>query len=362
MLNLMDFHKDNLKAGRDAAPNSVLGKARASGGELTTYNASGMCVTTPAPDLADGWYVPFGKEWREDKYMSDPPGWNVPEIPGTVLLPVEETMSALRRVITCVSRKNGDPERYKGICFHFGPHGLRLVATDNIRMATATVCAEGLESIPEGKYIIPTKALEVVMRGKRPTVFRFGLRLRENAECWCAIGDVLLQTDYVRVFCPLQAGEFPDYEFILRKFNVNAYLLVSRSELVSALTELKPYWGDKSEDGHYGGCVFISPLPSEFSVNPWPLSVSARHSVGGEKVITLDACFVHACDVPDCTVIMPHHDKSGDAREDAMLISAPFLLDDLKAREGEQVVLGFGKRHEPCVLLSADDCREEGQC
>lgn len=343
MLNLMDFHKDNLKVGMYAPPGSALGKARVSGGQLTTTNGGGIWITTSAGDMADGIYASFGKDWIPCRdTIFDGGRWDAPAVAAQVTLSVNEAMPILRRAAACADGK----DLKLGVCFDVREGGLRLVATDNFRLSVAPVEAAGLEGIPTGKYTVPSKAVAIILKDKKTASLRFGVSLRESPSPWQSAVTTVLETDNVRVCADTPNGTFPEYDWVIPDWFV-IVLRVPRKVLVESLEALSPYL-------KASGKVEI-PMPPVFTdERSWGLELIAEHPVGGKKTVTIPATRETIGNKPqDCTIIMPCRYNAGKAPKDRMILDASFLLDALRYEAGEYVRIGMNDALKPIAVYKA---------
>lgn len=155
----------------------------------------------------------------------DPEDFPLPEdypSESTILISGKELLEGISKTIYAVSK---DESRFalNGICFSFENNKLELVATNGHRLALYSVEISG--KIPEGKYIVPTKALNELKKLISDV---------EDVEVAVSGSSIFFKGSNYMLSARLVEGIFPDYKQVIpNKFNIEVAL--PKSELIDAI-------------------------------------------------------------------------------------------------------------------------------
>jgi DNA polymerase-3 subunit beta len=199
----------------------------------------------------------------------------IPEFPkeNDFTIKKDSFASMLRKTVFAVSK---DSQRYvlNGVYFIVEEDILRMVATDGRRLAYVTM--EGLAAKIKGKAIVPTKAVNDMLRlissadGKIEEV---KIGITEN-QCAVEIGDITFLSTLIE-------GVFPNYEQVIPK-KTESKVKLSVKDALSAVKQMALLTGDRLSSDRSSAVKFY------FSPNLLRISASTAGLGSGEVEIEIE--------------------------------------------------------------------------
>ncbi|MAJ27950.1 DNA polymerase III subunit beta [bacterium TMED181] len=182
---------------------------------------------------------------------------------------------------------------------------LRIVGTDGKRMAmSAMPVAAGNDSgMPEGQFIIPLKAVDLLSR-------ILSSEVEENVVLRLDANEATYISETVCLSCRLVEGRFPEYERAIPQNLENVYR-VNSEELLVALKQ----------------CALMTTKERN----------SVRFSFGDTEA----TLFGHASNVGESRIQFPVEKVSGNEEEFAVHFNPLYLIDLLRVIDSKQVECGF---------------------
>jgi DNA polymerase-3 subunit beta len=198
----------------------------------------------------------------------------IPEFPkeNNFIIKKDIFASMLKKTVFAVSK---DSQRYvlNGVYFIAEEDSLKIVATDGRRLAYVT---EGLDTKIKGKAIIPTKAVNDMLRlisSADDKIEEIKIGIAEN-QCAAEIGDIIFLSTLIE-------GVFPNYEQVIPKKSESKVKLSVKDTLI-AVKQMALLTGDRlSSDRSSAVKFYLSP-------NMLRISASTAGLGSGEVEIEID--------------------------------------------------------------------------
>jgi len=263
--------------------------------ELTVEQdeAGQICIHSGSADFK----IPAGPvdEYPSVKFSSEGPAFQIQR---------EDLIRNLQRVSVASAR---DATRFNmhSVLMEGVSGELRIVGTDGKRMAMSAMPAEaGNDSgMPEGQFIIPLKAIDLLSR-------ILASEDEENMTLRFDSNEATYISDSVCLSCRLVEGKFPEYERAIPQDLENVYR-VNTEELLIALKQ----------------CALMTTKERN----------SVRFSFGDTEA----TLFGHASNVGESRIQFPVERVSGDGGEFAVHFNPVYLIDLLRVIDSKQVECGF---------------------
>ncbi|MDR1196619.1 MAG: DNA polymerase III subunit beta [Endomicrobium sp.] len=197
----------------------------------------------------------------------------IPEFPkeNNFIIKKDIFASMLKKTVFAVSK---DSQRYvlNGVYFIAEEDSLKMVATDGRRLAYVT---EGLGTKIKGKAIIPTKAVNDMLRlisASDSKIEDIKIGIAEN-QCAAEIGDITFLSTLIE-------GIFPNYEQVIPKKSESKVKL-SVKDTLTAVKQMALLSGDKLSDRSSAVKFYLSP-------NMLRISASTAGLGSGEVEVEID--------------------------------------------------------------------------
>ncbi|MFO0946935.1 MAG: DNA polymerase III subunit beta [Planctomycetota bacterium] len=217
-------------------------------------------------DLPSGIKV-SGASSRFELPPQDPLGY--PDVPdfedkGGQKIKSGQLATMIRRTIFAVAPENS---RYAlhSVLFEFSKDNLNLVATDGKRLARMPGKATFMGERPEGSWLVPPKALSLVLKSLVDPEEELELALREN--------EVLFRTGKTTIYSRLVEGRFPNYMDVFPP-PANIRIPLPVSQFYAVVRQARIVTRDESKG-------------VEFLFEPGMLTLTSRGQDAGEAEIRL---------------------------------------------------------------------------
>lgn len=248
----------------------------------------------------------------------EPPFIKSPSV-DEVIVKDEEFREALRQVIRASSRDDTRDVMYTGVLFTSTETGLRMVATDGIRLALRDL--QGIDVLGDEageEVIVPARALSELDRIMQNTRYRSDdLSVRIGAR------EAVFEFGGVHITTRLIEGRFRDYKQLLQP-SYPRVLLVEKAVIVDGLRRLRRLAKEAREMTHL-----------KLDIAPTTLELSVRIPQVGQAKETLDSTF------------------SGD--DFVVAFDPELLLEGVEAVGTEIVRIEFTENNRPACISNADD-------
>ncbi|MEK9180488.1 MAG: DNA polymerase III subunit beta [Patescibacteria group bacterium] len=230
------------------------------------------------------------------------------EIKGNVL------KTALTKVLVATQFSDLRPE-LNSIFFNFFENGLKLAATDSFRLAEATINKEQFNSSKKDRssFLVPLRTVHEFVRV---------IKDEDIVKIYNDDSQVLFKTEQLELLSRLVEGNFPDYEAIIPKKFITE-VLVDRQEFTSAL-RLVGVFGTKNSE-----------IKIRSKEGKKVLEISSADPAVGENKYLLPAKI--------------------QGKLDEIIFNWRYLMDALKAVEGQEIFFGINKENEPAELKQVGD-------
>lgn len=199
----------------------------------------------------------------------------IPEFPkeNNFTIKKDSFASMLKKTVFAVSK---DSQRYvlNGVYFIVDQDILKMVATDGRRLAYIT--AGGLDTKIKGKAIVPTKAVNDILRlvlAADAKAEEIKIGISEN-QCAVEIDDIIFLSTLIE-------GVFPNYEQVIPK-KTDSKVKLSVKETLSAVKQMALLTGDRLSSDRSSAVKFY------FSPNILRISASTAGLGSGEVEIEID--------------------------------------------------------------------------
>lgn len=233
----------------------------------------------------------------------------IPEVKGGKAVTVSS--SGIRDIISKVGIAASTDETrpiLSGVLFHFKEPELKVAATDSYRLAELTMRFE--KAAPEElKVVVPAKALAEL--GRVVDDSEVTLRTAEN--------QIQFETENVRLVGRLLEGEFPNYEQIIPE-KLETTAAIPREDFMSKVRIASLF----SQDAGLGVRLGFGP--------PGKVEISSEAAQVGDSKASLSA--------------------KVDGPENSVSFNARYLLDALRAMNGETITLATSGKLSPGLLRS----------
>lgn len=199
----------------------------------------------------------------------------IPEFPKENNFTIKKDIfaSMLKKTVFAVSK---DSQRYvlNGVYFIIEEDVFKMVATDGRRLAY--VMMAGLETTIKGKAIVPTKAVNDMLRlisAADNKIEEINIGIAEN-QCAVEIGDITFLSTLIE-------GVFPNYEQVIPK-KTESKVKLSVKDTLSAVKQMALLTGDRLSSDRSSAVKFY------FSPNVLRISASTAGLGSGEVEMEID--------------------------------------------------------------------------
>ncbi len=219
---------------------------------------------------------------------------------------------SLRKVVIAAEISEIRPE-ISGVLLIAEFDQMKMVATNSFRLAEAVIKKSQFKNnFSQGmKVIIPLKTAEEIIRIVKDD---------QNVKIYLDDSQVLVKTDDLEIISRLIEGNYPDYEAIIPK-NIESQAIVDKNELINAL-KLASVFAAKTND------VRIENKDEKY------LEIYSGSSNLGENNYSISA------------------EIAGEVK---IGFNWRFLLDGVRAADGDKIILKLSGQGKPAIISSPDD-------
>ncbi len=236
-----------------------------------------------------------------------------------VVVPCDSLREGLQQVVRASSKDDTRDVMYTGILFSSTDSGLRLVATDGIRLALRDMVGMSVLNAAVGEeVIVPARSLvefDRIIQSARGRV--------EDLSVSISSREAVFSFDQTVLTTRLIDGKFRDYKQLLQP-SYPRVLLVDKQAIVEALRRLRRLAKEAREMTHL-----------RCDINPLSMDLSVRIPQVGQAKESIDATF------------------SGD--DFGVAFDPELLLDGINAVTSDIVRIEFTENNRPACISNADN-------